>query len=139
MLFSLRFLIPAIVVVLGVQFGILIPFDIYHQLPWLDIPMHFLGGFLAAGVGVVLWKRRAPVQWRYYKRAWCVWGMFVAVGFAIIVGMFWEWFEVGAWAVWLDSGRMGTGTNRWLDTNADYFFDFFGSIVTATIFYFKHR
>jgi uncharacterized membrane protein YjdF len=74
-------------------------FDIYHQLPWLDIPMHFFGGYTVALFGIALyaWIRgRVEIRAKnrqHSKIAILLLEMLFVIGFVMIVSVVWEIWE----------------------------------------------
>ncbi len=74
-------------------------FDIYREFTWLDVPMHFFGGYTVAVLGVVLYGWiREYVEIRVKKHAFSTLasvlleGMFV-LGFVMIISVAWEIWE----------------------------------------------
>lgn len=80
--------------------GIALYFDIYHALPWLDIPMHFFGGYTVAIFGIALyaWIRtfidiRTKNQ-KHGKYAALLLELVFIIGFVMIVSVAWEIWEL---------------------------------------------
>ena len=69
-------------ILLGLSEFVFNPTNLYYELPWLDIPMHIMGGFGVASLAaaVLSYKQRAVT----YKR--------LLLAF-LIVGTFWEIYE----------------------------------------------
>ncbi len=61
---------------------------LYWTYWWYDIMMHFLGGFLVAGVALWVFVRFSKGDARDARRA-----LYVAIATGIIVGVGWECFE----------------------------------------------
>ncbi len=94
--------------------------SLYWILRWLDIPMHILGGFIAA-LGVI-WLAAALLFIRHNqklspKKEW-LWGI---VG-VLIIGILWEFLE----AAYGLSGLRGVQA---VDTIADIINDILGGII----------
>ncbi len=88
----------AVGAVLGVHV-IALATDGYHAISWFDVPMHFFGGYAMALLGLALWGwimshieiRMKTLASSPYARL-LLEGIFV-VGFAMLVGVAWEWYE----------------------------------------------
>lgn len=94
----------------------------YWRMPWLDIPMHFLGGMWLAGA--VLW-------YRYFRHSDSPLSLLStlksAVGAAIVVGLAWEIFEAYV------SYMSGAAPNDMPDTIGDLFSDIAGGAAMALL------
>jgi hypothetical protein len=95
--FSYAFLAIFLVIVIHV---FALSFDAYRAVPWFDIPMHFFGGYAMAmlGLAVFHWiqerveiRPRGSVRGNALARLMLE-GVFV-VGFALLIGIAWEWYE----------------------------------------------
>lgn len=76
----------AVLYLLNVVFG-----WVYKIYPNADIPMHVLGGFLAASLGISLWVRAVG----HYEIKGAPWWL-VAIGvfgFTCLIAVFWEFYE----------------------------------------------
>lgn len=62
------------------------PFTLYEKMPWLDIPMHFVGGLIVAWFVAEYFRGERE---KMSKLASAV----LIIGGAAIVGVGWEWFE----------------------------------------------
>lgn len=74
-------------------------FHIYWELPWLDIPMHFFGGYTVAILGIALYgwvQTYVDIQPKHHARSafasLVLEGMFV-IGFVMIISVAWEIWE----------------------------------------------
>ncbi|MEK7632323.1 MAG: hypothetical protein AAB473_00850 [Patescibacteria group bacterium] len=71
----------------------------YGGVSWFDVPMHFFGGYVMALLGLAVWGwillhveiRTKTLAFSPYARL-ILEGVFV-VGFALLVGVAWEWYE----------------------------------------------
>ena len=100
--------------VLGVAHTLSTAFFLYWTYPWLDMPMHALGGAVVA-LGFL------SVQSRYARGKFQK-GFFVALSVAFAVGILWELFE-------LTSGTTGTKPDYLRDTIVDLSMDIIGGAI----------
>lgn len=96
--------------------------DLFFYYWWFDIPMHFLGGFIAGLVSVYYFfihnQSRVPTERKIF---------FTAIISAIIIGVVWEIFE------YVTKLSFTIGDYR-LDIIKDLFVDVYGAIV-AYVYY----
>lgn len=79
------------------------PSYLYYELPWLDIPMHVMGGFgVASLTGAIL---------SYKKQTISYWKLFVVYS---IVAISWELYE------YVNDIMAIAGWNGWTDTSSDF-------------------
>lgn len=109
---------------IGVIQVIALRFFLYWTVWWLDIVMHFLGGFWVALI--VLWFYKAFVK----EKAKSDHGYLLALLGVIIVGIAWEVFEVLA-----DTAHVRG--NYLFDTVGDLIMDTVGALVAAYIVFRK--
>lgn len=90
----------------------------YTSIWWFDMPMHFLGGVFLAFIGMLIF--RAFGFSGLYKN------IFFVLGFIVIIGLFWEFFEVG-----VDKFILYKSYNNinMLDTLSDLVFDIAGGLT----------
>lgn len=71
----------------------------YGSAKWFDVPMHFFGGYVMALLGLAIWgwvtshveiHAKTSAESPYARLV--LEGVFV-VGFAMLVGVAWEWYE----------------------------------------------
>lgn len=91
---------------------------LYWTYWWYDIMMHFLGGFLVAGIALWFLARFSHESVRVARRA-----LIVAVVTAVIVGTGWEFFEYFSGALLQQNGSI-VG-----DTALDLVMDTVGALV----------
>lgn len=122
-------------------------YDLYAIAPWYDIPMHFLGGFAMAVLGLAIVSRvkaQATVGILPGKYAELAGRFWLVIGFVAIIGIAWEWHEFLAGVLfhvdsWSESVDLLTGSAGPVystpsqpsigDTMADFFFDLLGGAV----------
>lgn len=132
MTFRKAFLAILAVVVLHV---FLILTGAYYVLHWLDIPLHFLGGFVMAMLGLAIHHTVASRHHTHHN-PWWYHGVFV-IGFAMLISVAWEFHEyvldntVVIWSGW-PSSQLSLA-----DTMGDFVFDFVGA--TLAFFFFRKK
>ncbi|MCF7834047.1 MAG: hypothetical protein K9L98_01165 [Candidatus Pacebacteria bacterium] len=97
-----------------------IKFHWYYSIHWLDMLMHFLGGFWVAILAVFLFIPN-KVSWQSVLKI---------VGFVLFIGIMWEFFEIS-----LNSVTVKDDFDM-IDTLSDVFFDTFGAFVAVLYLYF---
>ncbi|MBI4437768.1 hypothetical protein HY631_02350 [Candidatus Uhrbacteria bacterium] len=130
---TFRLAFAAVFVVLLVH-GLLLFIDGYGLYTEIDAPMHFLGGFAVAMLGLALYARAHaadpkpfPLWYRY---------LFVA-SFALFIGVLWEFHEFifdRTVNVWLELPRAQVTV---ADTMQDFLNDWLGA--TLAFFVFKNK
>lgn len=97
----------------------------YWAFPWLDIPMHFLGGFWAAMIFVFL---DSKFKLGILKKKFFL-NLLLIVSFVALIGVLWEFFEF-SYDYFSNSMEISEIAQQGLtDTIGDLFFDLFGGIV----------
>lgn len=134
---SLTILAVLIVHVFAVGLGL------YGAVQWFDVPMHFFGGYAMAILALALWNwigERVEIRSRVSDAPLArllLEGIFV-VGFAMIIGVAWEWYEFlfDQFATTIVQ-KFGAAQPGLADTMDDLFNDTIGA-VTAWVFW-RHR
>ncbi|OGE81100.1 MAG: hypothetical protein A3H72_01475 [Candidatus Doudnabacteria bacterium RIFCSPLOWO2_02_FULL_48_8] len=98
--------------------------DLYDRIPNIDIPMHFLGGGAVSLISIYLTKNSKFKTWQY---------LIFVLGFTIIVGIGWEYFEFAVDQIFEDKFGWNRMTLR--DTLGDLLYDGLG----ATIFWVVYK
>ena len=124
----LLFLIIIFVVIAGVNSFALENF-LYWELPWLDIPMHFLGGFWL-GLGA-LWLYYLSGSFKnisddHRRKGYA---LFLSFASAFVLGNVWEIYEFG-----MDLIADRASQYDMLDTLSDLFLDVLGGTLAAVMF-----
>jgi uncharacterized membrane protein AbrB (regulator of aidB expression) len=110
----------------------------YETNRWLDIPMHFSGGFAIAMLGLATWN--ATIQKiTFQKSLKPIWQQAVylvgILGIVALVGVAWEWYEYIFDSLMVQyrsdyyPAQMGLG-----DTMADLALDLLGAALAFTFF-----
>src|SRR3990167_8658143 len=111
---------------------ILVAVNAYSFFAPLDIPMHFLGGFVMAMLGmaihqfVIKKQKIKTIPWWYYF-------LFV-VSFAMLIGVAWELYEfifdhtVNLWFGWFQAQL------SLVDTMGDFVMDGLGAVIAFALF-----
>lgn len=88
------------------------PTYLYYELPWIDIPMHIMGGFgVACLAGAVLLYNNKPVSFKKILIAY------------LVVATTWEVYE------YIQEMLVGVEWNGWFDTIKDIIDGFIGMTV----------
>ncbi|KKW28497.1 MAG: hypothetical protein UY72_C0070G0003 [Candidatus Uhrbacteria bacterium GW2011_GWD2_52_7] len=110
-------------------------FDWYGTFWWIDMVMHWSGGFAMAFLGFALWSYfvysyEVEGKGRFARFATLIVKFGWVIAFVALVSIAWEWFEFLC-DLWFPSfvpaykaAQPGLG-----DTMADFFFDLFGGVV----------
>ena len=72
---------------LGVTHAAALHFFLYWQYPWLDIPVHILGGIVVAFAFLLVPSFYPEIAQRYMTLPWILVGV-------LIIGLSWELFEI---------------------------------------------
>ncbi|MCH7883074.1 hypothetical protein IIA95_01495 [Patescibacteria group bacterium] len=127
------FLILLIVLILGVHAWAVVNAG-YYKIWWLDIALHFAGGFWI--VAFVFWF----LLYRATRLNVPSWMLLVSfVSFSVLIGVFWEFFEFSFdyFARFYDVAPAQLGLS---DTLSDLLFDFLGALIASIYFlYFYTR
>lgn len=130
MLFSKKFLILLLVVILGAHVFFMIDKTYFH-VRWLDIPMHFVGGVWVAATVAAFWRHHIAVPGSV-NRYFLISFLFI-LGVTALVGVLWEYFEF-----FLDGffpeREFVDFENKWSDTLLDLLMDIFGAVVVGIYF-----
>jgi hypothetical protein len=102
--------------------------SLYFTYKWLDIPMHLLGGFVVALLGVCLYTL-------YNQKTTKVFFWILILLFVLVIGSFWEIFELSM-SVMYHVQTMNL-TNIY-DTVSDLINDTIGAIVALYLTHKKH-
>lgn len=97
-------------------------FDVYERIPWIDLCMHFVGGFVSAwSVALLLAYMLAHIAYAHKlqnkKYVIIFWGTFV-------IAVLWEVYEYVH-----DFFSIYTFQNGWSDALSDIMFGLIGAIV----------
>ncbi|MDD4761610.1 MAG: hypothetical protein PHZ25_01105 [Candidatus Pacebacteria bacterium] len=103
--------------------------DWYWNLSWLDIPMHFLGGFFIAVF--FLWIRK-NLPFLVGKNNFFV-DFIIILGFVALIGVLWEFFEYFLDYFFANRGVMPLSQVSLQDTLGDLFFDLVGGFSARLI------
>lgn len=96
---------------------------LYSGYPWIDIPMHFLGGF-SVGIAAVGLLRVRYTEKQYSEAPIFIYVILMTIG----VGIAWEFVE------WYYKASVAFGGNFWFDTRKDLLTDTLGGILSYICF-----
>lgn len=122
------------IIMIGVANALAEYFFLYWRLPWLDVPMHFLGGIW---IGLtVLWLYYLSAKFKNipenHRKAAYVY--FLAGIVALVIGIFWEIFEFNL-IFFITFNEF----NGFYDTAGDILFAVIGAIFSAKYFVSKEH
>ena len=117
--------IPVLVLVL--HFIVLAFTDVYTKFPWLDIPLHFLGGFLAAYFFIFSMIYFRKQNYLKYNKLFLA---LYAISFVSLIAVLWEFFE---FSIEYLTGLDFQGTLQ--DTMGDLFMGLVGGVVAIVVFW----
>jgi hypothetical protein len=105
-------------------------YKLYYFIRWLDIPMHFMGGFLAALVFFWFFKKYPSF---FNPQNNFLITLILVSGWVALIGVLWEFAEF-LHAVLISSDKLIEPQAMWLfDTLKDLFFDLFGGFSLSAI------
>jgi len=102
----------------------------YWIFTWLDMPMHFLGGFWLAMVFLWILRKQNP---KFIKLSNYLIVGIMTLGFVILIGVLWEFFEFGYDVLISSKGYFAAAQQGVADTMSDLFFDLLGGLAFLII------
>lgn len=103
----------------------------YWTFTWFDMPMHFLGGFWLAMVFMWLNPNFQIQNPKFIKLPNYLITGIITLGFVILVGVFWEFFEFLCDVFLFGASYFQKGA---IDTIKDLFFDLLGGLIFLVIY-----
>ena len=100
--------------------------NLYSQISWLDIPMHFFGGLLVGLIGIYFLSSRLNTR----QKIPAFFILIISLFTALVVGLIWEMVEINSETI-LNLKLAEVMTNE--DTRSDLLFDVIGALVGAII------
>jgi len=106
----------------------------YQTYAWLDMSMHFLGGFWVALTATALISNfQFPISNEILKQKFL--SLFIVIlSFVALVGVLWEFFEFGYDVFIFSKGYSGALQQGVGDTMSDLFFDLLGGLAFLVIY-----
>jgi len=105
----------------------------YWVYTWLDMPMHFLGGFWLATVFITLNSKLKIQNSELSGLPNYLITIVITLGFVALIGVFWEFFEFGYDVLISSKGYFAATQQGTADTMSDLFFDLLGGLMFLTI------
>ena len=125
---SLKFLITFLFFLFGFHVAALINFW-YWKFWWLDIIMHFSGGFWLAAVCIwLIANYQFPISQENFKNKKLA-SFIIIFSFVALIGIFWEFFEFGLDLISPTKKYVWAMQQGAVDTISDLFFDLIGGAV----------
>jgi hypothetical protein len=105
--------------------------SLYWFFPWMDIPLHFLGGLWAA---VFFAWLNLKFNLRFFEGRNFLWNFVLTLSFAALIGVLWEFFEFSRdfFSSSMDISKMAQISVS--DTMGDLFFDLLGGAFFVLAF-----
>ncbi len=100
----------------------------YWKNPWVDIPLHFLGGLSVALFGIIYFKNEI-------EKLNLLSAVVFILGFSGLIGIFWEFFEWGLDTFFKAKINQASVS----DTLGDLLMDLLGSILIVFYFLFLRK
>lgn len=97
----------------------------YFYFWWLDLLLHLAGGFWVGVLGVSIFNRTHLSNFFFWLSV---------LGFAALVGIFWEFLEFGLNQVWESLGRAAFFQPGLEDTLSDLLADLAGGVASVILF-----
>ncbi len=114
------------IILLAIHFILEFGFDLYDVLPWLDIPMHFLGGAIVAYAAArffIFYEEKRSIAifspWMF---------LLLLVIFVSAIAVLWEFFEFGLEYFFHVKAQLSQA-----DTMGDLFMGMFGASVAGGV------
>jgi len=135
---SLKFVIGLFIVIL-VFHTLAVINNWYWTCNWIDMPMHFLGGLWLAllffyFINPKLSPYGRPPEGRQINNYEWLITLISVLGFVILVGVLWEFFEFLFDVFIASKGYLAVAQQGTADTMADLFFDLLGGLVAWIIY-----
>lgn len=130
---SLKF-VSYVFFLLLILYVVCLGFNLFNNFEWVDIPMHFLGGFLAGGIFFFLFGyffENDDVFKNNIERSKII---ILSASFAALIGVLWEFFEF-----FLELSFFTGQIQGIRDTMGDLFWDIIGGIVIGVWVLFLRR
>jgi len=103
---------------MAILYAVALVYGLFFYWWWFDIPMHFLGGFFAGCLVLLIFSKKFPVGR----------DLFLAGFFgALLIGVAWEFFEYLTGLAFIAQG------NYTFDTIKDYLMDSFGALFAYAV------
>ena len=121
-MYSLYILSLFATITLAVLHTLALSYKIYFYVPWFDIPMHILGGFVVALCAIILcslYPKKIPIDLR----------VILVILFTLLIGSLWEVFEVYL------NAEYQVEQFSFIDTISDLWNDFVGSVLALVLGY----
>ena len=137
---SKYFIVGLLIVILGLHNWALVA-EGYWRIGWLDMLLHFLGGFLIA-VFALWFLYYSPHTRNFSAKEWPSYIVFIGIiGFAALIGVGWEFFEF-LYDFFISSRHSDLFRIAQLssaDTISDLFFDLLGALIAMILLLRKQK
>lgn len=136
---TLKFIIGLLIFILSVHIFATIYYW-YWIYPWLDMLMHFLGGFWVAAAFITLNSKFKIKNLEFIAELPnCLITILITISFVALIGVFWEFYEF-LYDIFISSrGYSGFLQLSAADTIGDLFFDLLGGLAFFVIYKFFYK
>lgn len=105
--------------------------DGYYSIWWLDIPLHFLGGFFIGLIFILFIQKSKTLS----ASVWTWYTFLIAISsFGVFIGLQWEFFEFLFDKFILERAGMLPAQLGIQDTMSDFFLDWMGALFAGILF-----
>jgi hypothetical protein len=124
--------IAILFLLIGVIYWVVLRWELYRPYPWVDMPLHFLGG---AFLGLIwLWLARPGFVFAQEFRASKLLATASLTGFVLLGGLAWELFEFSLWRFLPEYGNVLKIYQAPVsDVLSDLVLDFFGGMTALLL------
>lgn len=133
MITSPRFLISLFLIILGTHL-LGIWREWYWQFSWLDIPMHFAGGFWVGAFLIFLWQ-----FYPFFKTDSFLSQLIIIVSLTLLLGLAWEVYELLSDYFLARQGFLPISQVNNFDTLKDLLLDMLGASLVVILNYHYQR
>jgi len=117
-------------IAIAIIHSIAVFYNLYWRFLWIDIPMHFLGGVLAAVIFIWLCEK-FPGHFNLSRNFFVT--ALAVLSFTALVGVLWEFSEFVYDVVISSRGWGALASQGVRDTIGDLFFDLLGGLTVVVV------
>ncbi len=108
-----------------------IKFEWFKNIPFIDSPMHFLGGVLVVSLFLYFFEVRQDLFFLPENK---MVSLIIIVSFAALIGLLWEFYEYSVEYYFLKLGGVSVLGITLSDTLSDLFFDLLGGLAAGILY-----
>lgn len=111
----------------------------YWTVPWLDIPMHFLGGFWVAALFFWLFSKKLSQEYKKILGGNFLILLILCLGFVSLVCVLWEFYEFSYDHYIFSKNSLLLAQGDVTDTMTDLLMDLIGGFVVVLLYKIKRE